>query len=258
MKKPPTNHWLAIPRNAPPAFRTALKLYCFPYAGGGAHSYDGWQARLDPSVQMATVELPGRGRNLACTPHTSIAAIVEELAAVVLADADRMPFAFYGHSMGALIAFELSRLLHARQVRMPVKLLVSGCNAPSVERTSALHKMGDDELIMRLRQYNGTPPEVLAHRELMELMLPTIRADFAVVETYRYRAGPELPIPIAALAGTEDGYLSTFKGWAKESRACKIHWFEGDHFFIKKERDAVLKTINGELAPYVLAQSMTA
>lgn len=258
MKNLQTNHWLATPRDARPAVSPALKLYCFPYAGGGARSYDGWQAMLDPLVQMATVELPGRGRNLARKPLESLMAIVEQLATVVLADAGRTPFAFYGHSMGALIAFELSRLLHARQAHMPVKLLVSGCSAPSVERTGKLHLMGDNELIERLRQYNGTPPEVLAHRELMELMLPIIRADFAVVETFRYRPSPELPIPIAALAGTGDGNLSTFEDWTKESRVCKIHWFEGDHFFIKKHRDAVLETINGELAPYVASHSMTA
>lgn len=258
MKNSQTNHWLAISRDARAASSPALKLYCFPYAGGGARSFDGWQALLDPSVQMVTVELPGRGRNLACAPYTSIAAIVEELAAVVPADAAQMPFAFYGHSMGALIAFELSRLLQAREARMPVKLLVSGCSAPSAERTGRMHLMGDDELIERLRQYNGTPPEVLAHRELMALMLPTIRADFSVVETYRYRPGPDLSVPIAAMAGTGDGYLSTFEGWTQESRVCSLRWFEGDHFFIKKERHAVLATINDELAPYVPAQSMTA
>lgn len=246
------NHWLATPREARAGANAQLKLYCIPYAGGGGRSFDGWQDALDPAVRMMTVELPGRGRNLAAAPHTSIGAFIEALAAAILADAGGMPFALYGHSMGALIAFELTRFLQWRKLRAPLKLIVSGCRSPRTERSSRLHLLGNDELIEELRQYNGTPPEVLAHHELMELMLPTIRADFAIVETYSYRSGPTLNLPIAVFAGTGDAYVSTIDGWAAEtSAASTIHWFEGGHFFFKEQHEAVLGAINQELAPYL-------
>jgi len=228
-----------------------LRLFCFSYAGGSAGSYLPWQAVVDPSIEICAVQLPGRGARLAEQPYTSLPHLIEALAQVIARES-KLPFAFFGHSLGGLVAFELARYCKRQYLPMPVHLIVSGCSAPQFRRASRqMHELDDDALIEVLRDYNGSPPEVLANRELMTLLLPTIRADFALAENYKYRPGPPLTIPISVLAGKRDDHDSPDQtnGWSRETtNTCRVHWFEGDHFFIQSEREAVLNCLNNELA----------
>jgi surfactin synthase thioesterase subunit len=150
-----------------------------------------------------------------------------------------------------LLAFEATRQLARNRHALPEHLFVSGANAPQYRSPSRnFHLLPDDALIQSLRNYNGTPAEILDNRDLMELLLPTIRADFALAEGYQYQPGPLLTLPITVFAGKKDDHISMddVEGWREETMGrCEIRWFEGDHFFIDTERQAVLDCILGTL-----------
>jgi surfactin synthase thioesterase subunit len=233
-----------------------LRLYCFAYAGGGAHAYLPWQRHLGPDIEVCAVQLPGRGTRMAEPPCTSMDELVLNLAQV-LSTQERTPFAFFGHSLGALVAFELARFCARHALPMPQRLIVSGASAPRGRTPRHLHTLSDAALIDALRDYDGSPPEVLADRELMALLLPMIRADFTLGETYAYRPGPLLNLPITVLAGKADGHgaVASASNWCEETRAtCTVHSFEGGHFFIQSAQDAVLACLRATLAaPEALA-----
>ena len=238
--------WLVRQPGGPRRFR----LYCFPHAGGSALNYRLWQSKLSPAIEVCAVQLPGRGQRMAETPFSDMPSLVKALAPII-AQQSHLPFAFFGHSMGALLAYELARYCQLHALPTPKALFVSGTAAPQHRSPSQdLHKMGDEQLIEELATFNGTPPEVLQHKELMEMVLPMLRADFAMVETYQYFPAPLLTMPITVLVGKRDKRTSPEQadGWAKEtSNLCRIQWFEGEHFFINDEVDTVLDCITSDL-----------
>lgn len=235
-------------RTASPARRH--RLFCFPYAGGNAFSFARWQDGLSPAIEVCAIQAPGRGARIAEPPIDSLPVLLRALAPEV-ARFDDLPFSFFGHSVGALVAFELTRYLRLHGMRVPERLIVSGCQAPQFRSQSRdLHTLDNDAFLEVLRRYAGTPPEVLESRELMALLLPTIRADFSLAENYRYRYSPLLPLPISVFAGTTDENKAPGQvdGWQKETaRACEVSWFEGGHFFLNEQRDAVMQRINETL-----------
>lgn len=237
-----------------PVHQPRRRLFCFSYAGGSAFNFTRWQASLDPSTQVCAVQLPGRGARLAEPPIASLPALLRALAPVI-AEHDDLPAAFFGHSVGALVAFELTRYMQLHGLTLPTRLFLSGCHAPQYRNAPRqLHTLPDDAFTAVLGTYKGTPPEVLQNRELMQLLLPSIRADFALAENYRYRSGPLLPMPISVFAGKQDDNKAPgqVEGWARETaKACSITWFEGGHFFVNSDRTAVLDRLRSELSPPV-------
>ncbi len=233
-----------------PGSARRFRLFCFSYAGGSAAPYLAWQAALPPSIEVCAVQLPGRGPRLLEKPLRSMFQLVEVLAPIIAREAD-LPFAFFGHSLGGLLAFELARHCRRHWLPMPEHLFVSASSAPGQRRNpKRLHTLDDHALIEALREYNGTPPAALADRELMELLLPAIRADFAVVENYAYGEGAPLDIPISVLAGRQDNHVApgSLQGWQGETTAtCTTHWFDGDHFFIHAQQRAVIDCIRAGL-----------
>lgn len=233
-----------------PGVDARMRLYCFSYAGGSAASYAPWRRALHPAIELCAVQLPGRGARFGEAPYTDFPELVRELGASMGLQ-DDLPFAFFGHSLGGLVAFELAR--HCRQLgyAAPQRLIVSGCEAPRHGGPSErLHELPDDDFIEALGSYNGTPQEILRNQELMSLLLPGIRADFALAADYRYQPGPPLPMPITVLAGRQDHHTkhSLLDGWhAETTSACQIRWFHGDHFFIDSERQSVLDRICSDL-----------
>jgi surfactin synthase thioesterase subunit len=227
-----------------------LRMYCFSYAGGSAASFTPWQSMVNRQVEICAVQLPGRGMRFREPNVDSLPLLIEQLAQAVVPK-DKMPFVFFGHSMGGLIAFELTRYCKRHRLASPKHLFVSGCDAPQHRKPSRrLHELDDDGLINALKDYNGTPPEILCNREIMELVIPSIRSDFTMVETYRYNADRPLDLPITVLAGKSDVHLSPLQtqGWQRETtHRCDLKWFDGDHFFINSERQAVLDCVNAAL-----------
>lgn len=235
-----------------PNSQARLRVFCFSYAGGSGSTYLQWQSRLDPRIELVAIQLPGRGSRLREAPLTSLRTVVEEIAARIQFT-DRLPFVFYGHSLGGLVAFELARYCKLRWMSTPRKLFVSGCDAPRFRKTIRnVHELQGDAFLEALAQYNGTPPELLAHRELMLLVEPAIRADFGLAADYSYRPGPLLDMPIEVLSGRDDVDLDleNLGAWQHETSApCRVHWFDGDHFFINRgQAEAeVVSFLNSEL-----------
>ena len=234
-----------------PAPTRRLRVYCFAYAGGSAASFLPWQNMLPPEIEICAIQLPGRGVRFSEPPYVTMAPLIEKLATLIPAQ-DRLPFVFFGHSLGGLIAFELARYSLRHGLPLPRRLIVSGAEAPQHRPPpKGIHKLDGDALIAALREYNGTPPELLEHRELMALISPTLRADFALVENYQYQPGAPLDMPLTVFAGKQDSHIEPqqVECWAKESTgAFKVRWFEGDHFFLNSETDAVLAALQDEVA----------
>lgn len=228
------------------------RLFCFSYAGGGPAAYAAWQQHLGPAIEVCAVQLPGRGARFREAPWTSLAELATAIAGVLRHEAN-VPFAFFGHSLGALLAFEVARQCQRTRQAMPAHLFASGCNAPQRRAEPRnLHLMDDAALLAELKGYNGTPPEILQHRDLMELVLPTIRADFRLAETYRYQPSLLLDVPVTVLAGRADEHTSAaqVEAWALETSApCQLEWFDGDHFFLQPCMAQVLATVKGALLP---------
>jgi len=228
-----------------------IRLFCFPYAGGSASSFARWQAALGPTIEACAVQLPGRGARMEEQALTSMQRLVEQMGEVVAQAAD-LPFAFFGHSLGGLLAFELARHCEQRGLPVPFHIFVSGCHAPRHRRRlTRHHELPDDALIEVLKGFDGTPVEVLQNRELMELVLPTIRADFKLVADYEYRPSEPLRMPITVLAGRNDSFDSEeqVSGWHAETTGpCHIHWFVGGHFFIHSLHSDVLDCVRSRLS----------
>ena len=237
-----------------PAPSHKLRLFCFAYAGGSAVMFRPWQAALGSKIEVCGVQLPGRGTRMMEPLYSNMQELVPVIANVI-ASQNNMPFAFFGHSLGALLSFEVARYCQLQHMPQPVHLIASGTSAPQKRTASKnLHLKPDADLIEELGKYNGTPPEILAHRELMELVLPVIRADFALVETYQYRPLPLLSMPITVFAGREDDRVDgdQVDFWQNESSgAFNVKWFEGGHFFINTEAQAVHAAVLAQLQAYL-------
>lgn len=234
--------WLM--RSPGPAGR--IQLFCFPYAGGSASAFMHWQAHLPREVELIGVQLPGRGSRMPEPPFVDIDRLLDELVPAIRTAA-RSPFAMFGHSLGGTLAFEVALRLRREAATEPSCLFLSACGAPHLRtKRPALHLLDDDALIEALRDYNGTPPDALAHRELMELLLPAIRADFALLASHRPREEAPLALPITALAGIHDPHVSTAQaeGWREcTSEAFSVRHFEGDHFFLQARTQEVVQCV---------------
>lgn len=240
--------WIVRPR---PNARAALRLFCFPYAGGGAAVYAPWAGALPETIEVIAVQPPGRAERLAEPAHAELGSLVEALFAPIGPLLDR-PFAFFGHSMGALVSFELARALRRARCPQPQILIASGHGAPHLPaRRPPAHHLPTPEFLGELRRLGGTPPEVLAHNELLELLLPTLRADFALCETYSYGYGAPLACPIVALGGLEDPDVSRadLEAWGDHTLAgAYVRMVPGGHFFLHSARQLVLTVVARELS----------
>lgn len=239
--------WFTVPQNE----QAKIRLFCFPYAGGTNMIYRTWGKSLGPSIAVCTAHLPGRERRVNEKPYTSAQAVVEAAAEAIIPHLD-LPFAFFGHSMGALISFELTRHLRRLKLPMPLHLFLSGRAAPQFgERERVTYNLPADEFAEELRRLNGTPREVLEHQELMDLMIPLLRADFEVCETYNYREEPALDCPITAFGGVYDESVKgeMVAAWREQTtRSFRLCMMPGDHFFIHSALNRILPIVSQELS----------
>ncbi|MGZ4843411.1 MAG: thioesterase II family protein [Candidatus Angelobacter sp.] len=241
------NPWIHSPL---PDSDALLRLFCFPYAGGGAAVYRRWSEALPATVDVCPVLLPGREARLSEPSISSVFPLVDALAPAIIPVLDR-PFVFFGHSMGSLVAFELARKLRRERNLLPECLYVSARVAPCVAlKSQPLSTLPEDEFIQALARFNGSEKGVLQHAELMKLMIPTLRADFALHEDYRYMEEPALECPIVVFGGLQD--LTTDKqglnAWRHHTnRPLVQRMFAGDHFFINTQQSLFLSSLSQEL-----------
>lgn len=240
--------WVVTPNPNPSA---KFGLFCFPYAGGGPSIFQSWLYQLPMYVELHAVQPPGRGSRLMEPAYTEIEPLIETLAGVLEGYLDRA-FAFFGHSMGALIAFELARYLRQQHQVMPAHLFLSACGAPHIPNPKAvIHTLPEAEFRAELRRLNGTPPEVLEHPELMQLLSPNIRADFMLCERYQYLPESPLDCPITVFGGLQDTEVSRerLERWSEQTRCSfMLRMFPGDHFFVNKSGPSLLSMISQALA----------
>jgi medium-chain acyl-[acyl-carrier-protein] hydrolase len=239
--------WVAFPRPNPHA---PLRLFVFPYAGGSAVSFRPWPQNLPEDVEVCPVEIPGRGRRMAEPLYTDLMALSRDMTTGLLSYLDK-PFVFFGHSMGALFGFEMARILRASGGPQPLHMFVSACRAPQYpERAPIVHGLPESELLEYLRQLDGTPKEVLDQPELRRLLLPILRADFELVDTYEYSPGEPLDFPITAYGGLQDYEETeeTIAPWrAQTTSSFSMRMFDGGHFFIHSSQQLLLQLMSLEL-----------
>jgi medium-chain acyl-[acyl-carrier-protein] hydrolase len=239
--------WIACRKPNPQA---RLRLFCFPYAGTGASIFRTWSDGLPADVEVCPVQFPGRGTRLMETPFTQLSPLVQALAQTLVPLLDK-PFAFFGHSLGALVGFELARLLRRQSGVQPVRLFVSADRAPQIpHRNRPIHALPEGEFLVELRRLNGIPGKVLEDVELMQIMLPVLRADFAVYETYVYSTEPSLHCPISTFGGLQDHRVNRgdLEAWRDQTTASySLRMFPGDHFFLNTTQPLLLQALSQEL-----------
>jgi medium-chain acyl-[acyl-carrier-protein] hydrolase len=224
-------------------------LITFPFAGGGAGFYRSWRRALEGVCEVWAAQLPGRETRIREAPRSELEPLVRELVDA-LPPLDR-PFVLCGHSLGASLAFSVALELRRRGERAPSRLYLCGSPAPHLRDLSdPVHVLDDRALAERLLTYNGTPPALLESRELLDLLLPTIRADFALFETWNVPVEAPLAVPFTVLGGVSDETVtaSQIEGWREwTTRGCDVRWLPGDHFFIASAGAAVIAVVREAL-----------
>jgi len=230
-----------------------MRLFCFPYAGSGAAVYHGWaQAFAGADLELCAVQLPGRENRLGEPAVTSLDALLPPLLDAIRPHLDR-PFGFFGHSMGALLSFEAARALRDRSWATPLRLFLSAGQPPHLPRTETpLHTLPDDAFLAAVvERYQGIPPAVLAHRELVELILPTLRADMTLLETYRYKEAPLLAAGFSVFGGRADPLVTetSLRRWRDLTRGSfNCETFDGGHFYVNDVKPLLAEAIGRCLA----------
>ncbi|MGW2836680.1 thioesterase II family protein [Streptomyces sp. NPDC001493] len=228
----------------------AVTLVCFPHAGGSAGWFHPYSAALAPTVGVVAVQYPGRQDRLAEPCVEDLGELAEAIHQQLLAL--RGPLAFFGHSMGASLAFEVARRRELDCAGAPLMLFLSGRRAPDTHRpaTEPVGSLDDAGLLARMRRLGGTHTQLLADPEIVDLVLPAVRGDYRAVESYQCPPGTVLRSPLTVLTGSEDPLTTAEEAdaWRHHTTGgCTVHTFPGGHFFLEPESRAVLATITDAL-----------
>lgn len=239
------NSWIACPKPNPQA---RLRLFCFPCAGGTASAFSTWQNHLLPDVEICSIQLPGRGRRLMEPLFTRFAPLIQTLVPI-LRPYLNMPFAFFGHSMGATLSFEIARQLRRQKYPGPVHLFACSCPAPQSPILSPpIHLLPEAAFVEALHhRYNAIPQTILENNQLMQLFLPSLRADFAMIESYVYTTERPLDCSISVFGGLQDGAISYdyLESWRNQTcKSFTLQMFSGEHFFLHDTKSLFLRSLS--------------
>ncbi|MFE8599304.1 thioesterase domain-containing protein [Archangium violaceum] len=238
-----TNPWFPTRQPNPNA---RLRVFCFPFAGGGASVYNGWGSSLPAGVELVSVQLPGRERRIMEAPFRQIPPLLDALEPVLAPLLDK-PFVFFGYSMGTRVALALTQRWQSRGAPLPLGMVVAAAGAPHRARESR-DDLNDAAFIELLRKYEGTPAEVFAHKELLDMVMPMLRADFSIADSVL----PALPVrcPITAFGSHTDSHvpMPELERWSELTTSdFRSRHFPGTHFFLRTAREQLLAALREEL-----------
>ncbi|MFF8830395.1 thioesterase II family protein [Streptomyces sp. NPDC015131] len=238
--------WL---RRFHPAPGAPVRLVCFPHAGGSATFYFPVSRALSPSIEVLAVQYPGRQDRRGEPGVGDIGELADRVVEELLT-LDATPPALFGHSMGAMVAYEVARRLEREGIELP-HLFVSGRRAPSRTREGRVHQLDDDGLIAEIEKLSGTDSRILGDPELLRMILPAIRSDYRAVESYRHVPGRPLRCPVTALTGDEDPQvtLDEARAWSEHTAGdFELKVYEGGHFYLNARAAAVMEAISARIA----------
>ncbi|HET8659299.1 MAG TPA: alpha/beta fold hydrolase [Micromonosporaceae bacterium] len=233
-----------------PAPDSTVRLVCFPHAGGSATFYLPVSAKMPPAIEVCAVQYPGRQDRRAEPGIESIPALADAIFDTVRPLSDR-PLAFFGHSMGAIVAYEVALRMERYGMAPLVRLFASGRRAPSRYRPETVHQQGDQGIIAELRELSGTNANMLGDPEMLEMILPAIRADYRAIETYRHVSDQPVSCPVTALVGDSDPRVTLDEAKAWEGHTTgpfDLRVFPGAHFYLIEQGQAVIQVLIEELA----------
>ena len=223
-----------------------VRLFCFHYGGGSNTSFYPWINKIPHSIELIAVELPGRGRNMSQPLLTNVNDITVLLVEEVKHYLDK-PFIFFGHSVGSLISFELTKAMREQNLQLPMHLILSGSMAPhTLHKRRHICHLDDVAFAEELKIYNGIPQEVRNEPSLMEMFLPIIRADMSIIENYNYLPSKPLDCNITTITGQNDPTvpIEDAKAWTSHANlSCNHYTLNGDHFFVKTALDEVINIV---------------
>lgn len=240
--------WFVCPQ---PRFEARTRLFCFPYAGGTVAQFRDWPQLIGSEIEVWIAYLPGRGTRMQEPAYKRIRPLIAELKTAI-EPLCQQPFAFFGHSFGARLAFELTNSLRDAGLAVPRHLFLSACPAPQLSpRTQRLHTLPRDQLLAELRKRGGVPTDVLAQPVLLDALLPALRSDLAVLETAVYQSQQPLDIPITTFGGTADLVVQAAEldAWRIHAKSdFRVQMFVGDHFFLGTAVVELTRAIRNELS----------
>ncbi|MCH5586166.1 alpha/beta fold hydrolase [Shimazuella sp. AN120528] len=225
-------------------------LFCFPYGGGNPAFYNNWEVFLSDHFQVCPVQLPGRGMRFTEPSYTDFRLLIQDITEALIPHLSSNRFSFFGHSMGALVSFEVARSLQRKDLPLPETLFVSGYHAPHLpDPGRKIHDLPDEEFLNGIIEMNGLPEELVENRDYLSVFLPALRADFTMCETYEYLPDQKLKSAIVALGGKEDPEAGEehLKAWKEQTASdFSLHMLDGDHFYIHQKETEIVKIIENQ------------
>jgi medium-chain acyl-[acyl-carrier-protein] hydrolase len=249
---PPASTWIFGRRNRPAA---RWRLFCLPHAGGGASFFRQWGQYFPEEIEVCPVQLPGRETRIRETPRQHFPSLVAELAHALAPYLDK-PYAFLGHSMGALLSYGLTLHLRSQGLPLPVQIFASAYRAPHLPAPDPWHDLPEAQLIEKLIELSSSNREMLVNEELRSFFLPVVRADFAVCESYQHAHEEPLACPLTVLGGLQDTRVKreALEAWrVLTSQSFALHMLPGDHFYLQNWQRQLSQLISTSITQGVQA-----